>query len=311
MLSRRSVRIKVMQVLYAMNRDGVAPTLKAAGQYYSRLTNASYELYLLNLLTFLRVAEYARQDQERRHSKLRPKEADLAFTAKFADNEFLDSLGKNMDFTLAVSKAKLKGRLDADKIRALYTDFAKTEAYENFITTKENSRQDFIDLYLGLYKYLINEEKFVDIMEDTFPLWQDDKSLVVGAMKKTIKALPLAEDFLDAYTPSAETVVEFGEELLLKVVDADTELLNLISPSLKNWDAERVAILDMILLKMAIAEFLYFPSIPTKVTLNEFVDISKLYSTDKSKDFINGILDRLLRKLTEDKLITKEGRGLQ
>jgi N utilization substance protein B len=148
------------------------------------------------------------------------------------------------------------------------------------------------------------------MLEDLFPLWQDDKSLVVGAMKKTIKALPLDADFLEAFRPATETVTEFGEQLLDKVIQADAELLGLIEPSLQNWDADRVAVLDMIMLKMALSEFLYFSSIPTKVTLNEFVDISKLYSTDKSKEFVNGILDRLLRQLTDDKMINKSGRGL-
>jgi len=149
------------------------------------------------------------------------------------------------------------------------------------------------------------------MLEDQFPLWSVDKSLIVGAMKKTIKAFPVEEDFLENYLPQHETVRDFGEELLKNVLGANAKLLEIITPSLKNWDADRVAVLDMIILKMALTEFLYFPSIPTKVTLNEFVDMSKSYSTDKSKDFINGILDRLLKNLTKDGMINKEGRGLQ
>ncbi|NJN34227.1 MAG: transcription antitermination factor NusB, partial [Saprospiraceae bacterium] len=103
---------------------------------------------------------------------------------------------------------------------------------------------------------------------------------------------------------------QFGEELLTKTYKNDEELLNEIEPMLKNWDAERVATLDMILMKMALAELLYFPTIPTKVTINEYVDLSKMYSTDKSKDFVNGIMDRLMKKLKEMGGIVKEGRGL-
>jgi N utilization substance protein B len=299
-----------MQVLYALNRDGVAPNPKAALQYYQRLVDATYQLYLFNLLAFQRVVEYARQDEIRRHSKLRPSAADLAFTAKFANNDYLRSLAKNADFQLQLSRAKLNNRLDADKVRALYIGFAKQEAYQAFIAQEDNSQEEYIELYLTLYKYLINEDSFTDMLEDIFPLWQDDKSLVVGAMKKTLKALPLEPDFLQEFQPSAETVMEFGQQLLEKVITADADLLGIIEPSLKNWDADRVAVLDMIMLKMALAEFLYFASIPTKVTLNEFVDISKLYSTDKSKEFVNGILDRLLRQLTDEKMINKSGRGL-
>lgn len=129
-------------------------------------------------------------------------------------------------------------------------------------------------------------------------------------MKKTIKALPVDGTFYQEYEPADETVKEFGEVLLKKVCEEDGDLSEIIEPMLKNWDAERVAVIDMILLKMAVCELVSFPTIPTKVTLNEFVEISKLYSTDKSKDFINGILDRLMKKLDKDGKIVKEGRGL-
>ena len=312
MLSRRNIRVKVMQVLYALSRKtSEDASIKAANQYYGKLVNDSFILYLFNLLVLIRVAEYARQDKIRRDGKLRPTEADLQFSSKFADNALLQSLIKNFDLTNAHSKYRLGQMLDADLIRKLYVDFSKEEAYQKYIYEQGNEDAEHIAIFLELYRFLINNETFVSMAEDHFPLWMDDKSLVVGAMKKTIKALPAEDDFLDAYRPQDETIKEFGEALLQKVQDADEELLSVIEPSLKNWDAERVAVLDMIILKMAIAEFLYFSSIPTKVTLNEFVEISKLYSTDKSKDFINGILDRLLKKLSDDGLIQKKGRGLQ
>lgn len=299
-----------MQVLYSINRKEQVSA--AAGlQYYDRLIESSFNLYVYNLLVFLRVAEYARQVEIRKRDKLRPTEADKAFTAKLANNEMIQSLSKNFALTQAINKAKLTQKIDPDTIRRLYSEFAKKEAYEKYLMAAEVSDADQIDLFLQLYKFLINEETFTDMVQDHFPLWSVDKSLVVGAMKKTIKAFPAAEDFLDNYRPDDETVKEFGLTLLKKVLDADEELLGIIEPTLKNWDAERVAILDMIILKMAISEFLHFPTIPTKVTLNEFVEVAKVYSTDKSKDFINGILDRLLKQLTDKGMITKQGRGLK
>ncbi len=301
-----------MQVLYALSRKATEDaTTRASVQYYQKLVDDSFKLYLFNLLVFVRVAEYARQDKIRREGKLRPTEADLKFSAKFADNPLLQSLLKNYDLTNAHSKYHLGQMLDADLIRRLYIDFSKEDAYKAYIYEQGDTAEEHIEIYLELYRFLVSSETFASMAEDHFPLWSDDKSLVVGAMKKTIKALPVEGDFLDGYRPQDETIKEFGESLLRKVQDADQDLLNVIEPSLKNWDAERVAVLDMIILKMAIAEFLYFSSIPTKVTLNEFVEISKLYSTDKSKDFVNGILDRLLKKLNEDGLIQKKGRGLQ
>jgi len=134
--------------------------------------------------------------------------------------------------------------------------------------------------------------------------------LVAGAMKKTLKATPVSGDFFREHEPSDATVLEFGEELLKKTCEEDLSLFKEIEPTLRNWDAERVAILDMVMLKMALCELLHFPTIPTKVTINEFVEISKVYSTEKSREFINGILDRLMKELSDQGRIVKEGRGL-
>ena len=149
-------------------------------------------------------------------------------------------------------------------------------------------------------------------MEDHYGTWYDDKSVVVGATKKTLKSLPSKDEkFFMEYYPSDETVNEFGYQLFEKTLGSDDALLEYIRPTLKNWDTERLAIIDMILLKMAICELLNFSSIPTKVTINEYIDIAKNYSTAKSKDFINGILDRIMKDFGSEGLIQKEGRGLQ
>jgi len=148
-------------------------------------------------------------------------------------------------------------------------------------------------------------------MEDHYGTWQDDKSVVVGSVKKTLKRVPELDDaFIKDFYPSDETVNEFGFQLLVRTLQGDQALLDLITPTLKNWDSERLAIIDMILLKMATCEFTGFESIPTKVTINEYIDIAKNYSTAKSKDFINGVLDRIMKDLEEAGSIKKSGRGL-
>jgi len=310
MLSRRNVRVKVMQVLYALNRVGEKVTASAALSHYQLLVKNSFDLYLYNLLLLMRVAEYARQDEIKKNTKLLPTEEDKAFTAKLANNEMMASLAKNAGLNRLLSQYKTAQHIDADLVRRLYNEFAKTDEYRQYLAQAESTAEDHTSILLALYRFLIGTEEREELIEDQFPLWSDDKSLVVGAMKKTLKALPAEENFYQEYQPADDTIKEFGEEMLRYVINADGELLKLIEPSLKNWDAERVAIIDMILLKMALAELMLFPTIPTKVTLNEFVEISKQYSTDKSKDFINGILDRLMKKMQQDGLIRKEGRGL-
>ncbi|MCR9289331.1 MAG: transcription antitermination factor NusB [Bacteroidetes bacterium] len=309
MLSRRNIRVKVMQVLYAMSRDEKL-TYNAALTRYQEGIRKSYELYLFNFLSFIKIAEYAKNAALKKQSKLRPTEEDKVFTPKIYDNPITQSVVLNANFQALVKRHKIEDKISTDNIRSLYLDFAKTEVYKNYL----NNPKDDIDAHrqalLGLYKFCQSSELFNETLEDNFLSYADDKSLVVGAMKKTLKALPTENDFHEEYRPSGEATKDFGEVLLDKVSNNDKELLDLIEPTLKNWDAERVAIIDMIILKMALCELMNFPTIPTKVTLNEFVEISKLYSTDKSKDFINGILDRLLKKLHKEGKIEKEGRGL-
>lgn len=310
MLSRRNVRIKVMQMLYSMSRDHRF-TYDMAMKLYRKKVDVSFQLYLLNLLYLIRFAEYALTDAEKRKAKLLPSEEDKAFFPKLYDNPLIQSLVKHNAIQQYLGSYKLQDDIDEDLVRTVYTAFAKKPIYQSYLAHSENSFAEQRDVLLALYKEASSNELFAEAMEDFSMQWMDDKSLVVGAMKKTIKALPATEDFYLAFKPGEETVKEFGEHLFQLLHDKDEELLGIIEPSLKNWDADRVAIIDMILLKMAICELLHFPTIPAKVTLNEFVEISKLYSTDKSKDFINGILDRLMKKLQADGRIQKKGRGLQ
>lgn len=309
MLSRRNVRIKVMQILYSMNRDKKLKANDALARYHQSVSR-SYELYLFSLWQLLKIAEFAQKDEERRKAKLLPTEFDKMFTAKLWTNPLVQSIHSNRAFTALVKKHQLDTRIDNDSTRLVYIDFSKSDTYKKYLAKRKTSLHDHKTILLDLYKHCLNNELFDEIMDDNYSSWIDDKSLIVGTMKKTIKALPAKDSFHEKYRPTPETTVEFGEELFQKVADRDLELLGYIEPSLKNWDAERVAIVDMILLKMALTELMIFPTIPTKVTLNEFVEISKLYSTDKSKDFINGILDRLMKKLEKDGKIAKEGRGL-
>lgn len=309
MLSRRNVRIKVMQVLYAMSRDEDL-SIEACLTQYRQSVNRSFELYLFNLWQLLQAALYAREDLARRRAKHLPSDEDKRFTAKLCDNPLTRSLLDNTELLKYVKAYHVDEKMDEDIARTLYVDFAKTDDYPAYLTQQESNGEDHTHALLQLYKTCVNNEVFNDRIEDFFPTWTDDKSLVVGSIKKTLKALPAPDDFLHEYIPPRETTQEFGETLLKEVHLQEKELMELIEPALKNWDAERVAIIDMILIKMALVELMSFPTIPTKVTINEFVEISKMYSTDKSKDFINGILDRLMKKLQKEGKIQKEGRGL-
>ncbi|MCC6725170.1 MAG: transcription antitermination factor NusB [Saprospiraceae bacterium] len=309
MLSRRNIRIKVMQVLYAMSRDKEL-SFRHAMLLYNNSIRQSFEMYLFNVLQLIKVAEYSKVDYASKQAKLRPSDEDMAFLPKLGDNEMVRSIESNRGFKTLLTTYKITEKLSEDDTRYLYNEYAKTEDYAQFIAQKTETPEEYRTAMLNLYKHFTGSEHFNDMVEDRYFSWYDDKSLIVGAMKKTLKALPAVGDFYHEFEPTDETVKEFGEILLQKVTHEDDLLLQIIEPALKNWDAERVAVLDMVLLKMALSELMTFETIPTKVTLNEYVEISKQYSTDKSKDFINGILDRLMKKLEKEGKIVKEGRGL-
>lgn len=308
MVSRRSVRIKVMQLLYSQSRDEQitkSQLLKA----YDDSVESSFELLMFTLYIFVSTARCAVDDEQKRKVKHLPNEEDLYFSARFFNNPLLQSLATNPDLVKAFTKYKFASKVDHDFYQRQYNEFAKSKAYKTFLSTEHSAEAD-MEILLELFRFLRKDEYFNEVVEDHFVNWYDDQSLVIGAMKKVIKALPVEGSFLDEHYPDKETAEEFGKTLLEKVCVNEPFIRTLVEPTLKNWDPERVAVIDMILLVMAVAEFLFFPTIPTKVTLNEYVEVSKLYSTPKSKDFINGILDRLMKTLKAEGKIQKEGRGL-
>jgi len=301
MLSRRNVRIKIMQVLYAAQRQELASP-RAHDSLLLGLVRNSYQLYLQNLLMIQRICEYAKHDLATRNAKLRPTAQDKTFKAILANNLAIRSLSENEELSKTFDRYGVRSMIDADQIQSLYREFIQTTEFKNYLSEGDMGKEPTVTLLLALYKWLQGHELFLNMVEDHFPLWKEDKSLVVGAMKKTIKAMPLEQDFYKAYEEHGESIVEFGQPLLKFVVEANDNLLERIKAHLQNWDADRVAIIDMILIKMAMGEFLQFPKIAPEVTMNEYVDISKVYSTDKSREFVNGMLDNLLKALRKDGL---------
>jgi transcription antitermination protein NusB len=309
MLSRRSVRVKVMQLLYQLNRDE-SVTFPEMIQRYKDGINTTFETYVHQLWYFVKVAEFAQEDASRRAAKHVPTPQDQAFLPFLASNPLTKSLSEHKQFLAFANEYTVNKNYDLELIRTLYNDFMIEPSYMAYLEKTEHTVDDHRALLLDLYRFLMTKDLFVSFTGDRYMSWEDDESLVVGAMKRTIKALPATEDFYKEFQPNDETVKEFGEGLLRKVCQEDDVLYQKIVPTLDNWEPDRVALLDMIMLKMALSELIHFPTIPTKVTLNEYVEISKVYSTDKSKEFINGILDKLFKTLTESGEIVKEGRGL-
>jgi len=298
-----------MQLLYSLDRDpGVSQ--KEILQRYIQSVDLAYESLLFNLYLMLEITHFAVADRDNRLAKHRPEPDDNLWNAKLYENELIQSLVQNKPLRTYFEKRNFKSKVDQELIQKMYNSFSKLPEYKSYVFGEiDEARQR--EYLLDIYRDLRKNELFEEMVDDQYPFWQEDKSLVVGALKKIFKQLPSVNDkFFEEYIPDNDTVIDFGQRLISMTMEQADELEKLIEPTLKNWDMERLAVLDVILIKMALVEFFYFPTIPTKVTLDEYVDISKEYSTPKSKDFVNGILDRLMKSLSEEGKIKKEGRGL-
>jgi transcription antitermination protein NusB len=309
MVSRRSIRVKVMQLLYSLDRDPGVSHDEILTRY-DKAVDLAFESLLFNLFLMMEITHYAVVDRDTRHGKLRPDQDDLTWNAKLFENDLIQSLFTNKVLRKYFDDRAFRARLDPDMLLKMYNSFAKTPEYKKYIFSDvdEAGQREFL---LNIYRDIRKNEIYEEIVDDQYPFWQEDKSLVIGAFKKIIKQLPEKNDrFFDEYRPDDDTVIDFGRKLIGVTMEQNEELEKLIEPTLKNWDMERLAVIDVIIIKMALVEFLFFPTIPTKVTLDEYVDVSKEYSTPKSKDFVNGILDKLMKTLSEEQKIKKEGRGL-
>ena len=308
MLSRRNIRIKILQTLYGglLNNE---PVEKIRKNYLNSI-NKSLEILAFTLRILQKVVFYTLKDAENRKQKMLPSDADKTFKSHLYDNPVSKALLNNELLNKKIRLYVIDQKIDEDFIKKLYQDFAKTEEYIKYYSSDTTTTSEDTEILLKLFKQISKNEMFSEVTDDIYSSWEDDESLIIGAVKKIIKQLNEDPEFFTQYLPDEEATIEFGETLLLETTKNDEQLKEVINPLLENWDMERVASIDLIMLKMAVTEFLKFESIPTKVTLNEYVEISKIYSTDKSKEFINGILDKMVKKLQVENKLNKTGRGL-
>lgn len=312
MLSRRNLRVKVMQFIYAHER-GSFNSPSAAKQAMLANVNQTYETGLYILYFMRRVAQYAQKEADMKGAKHLPTAADLAFSTRLVENEFVLELEEHKLFNNELNKYKVENLDLDDADRKFFRELAQTAEYKAYIALPQPEVKDHVKIMKYLFnKVLLASEVFTQHLEDEFPNWIDDHQVISYRMN----------DFLEHYTVGktldkitdlniAADDREFVNELFQYTLEHQAHFSELIEPKLENWDVERIAILDLILMKMALCELLYFPMIPVKVTINEYIEIAKMYSTPKSKDFVNGVLDKIMKELKESGSIRKSGRGLQ
>lgn len=301
MISRRNIRVKVMQLLYIMENSGGEKLFKDPVLELQKQLDKSRELFVYLLYYITEVARYAESDSRHRASKHLPNYADLNVNTKIAGNELLWQILENEAYKKALETDKPQHMADTELIRKIYQQLAETAEYKGYIT--EQSRDKKADKQIIEFIFntlLLPNTDFEEHIEEHFNNWDDD-----GEMMQQ-----LINNFLQKPNQNIQQMVTpekwiFAKSLLNSMIDKKEYALELIKPKLKNWDSERIALLDMLLMQMGVCELLYFETIPTKVTINEYIDLAKDYSTPQSGQFVNGILDSIHKELMASGKINK------
>ena len=271
--------------------------------------------YLYILLYIREIANFVEKDAKIKATKYLKEEKDKNFNTKLVSNVIIQYLNNDNEFIMEIKNAGIASMIEEDNVRQLYKKLADSEEYKNYLNngTEFNIDEDRNILTFLLNTIILEDEVFTSNTEEHFTNWMDDAEFVVEAVQEVIQRsknelkLHFEKDNLK---DKFKELTQFGTDLFNETIQHKKEHQTLIEPKLKNWETDRLAVVDIILLRMAVSEFLYFPSIPVKVTINEYLDIAKEYSTPKSKDFINGVLDSLMRDMKNSDQLQKTGRGL-
>ncbi len=318
MLSRRHLRIKVMQAIYAMNRaDGVS--MKEGEDFLKESLSMIHDLYIHQLSFLVEFIDFANVKIEDAKLKYLPTEEDLNPNTRFIDNRFIKQLSQNKEFNLRRNNLKISWADEQEMIRKLYNIFKGSDEYQAYMSAEKNDYEADKDILIKFVKRFAGRYELLEsFYEAQSVFWADDFDTANMMVIKTLKLWKESYDEMQILPGIYNTKgkadpkedEKFVYSLFRKTLLNGDKYFDIISENVKNWDSDRIAMLDMLILKMAATEFEFFPSIPIKVTINEYLEISKIYSTEKSKTFINGVLEKIMTYLKENERLNKFGRGL-
>ena len=313
MLTRRHIRVKVMQCIYALIQtkdDSLEKQLKFLNSSIENM----YNLYLSMLSLLIEIHKLAEKHVTHSDTKYIADTNSYPDKTKFINNSLLLQLTNNPSLKETLAKRKIKHwYLNEEYVKIIYKEVVASSYYEDYMNAKNKGHSEDVDLVIALYKNCIApNEKIYDFFEDDKLTWVDDFPIVNTFLVKRFKkasANAVPTFFLPKLLKDQQDL-EYAKQLLTKTLLNNAQWEKEIEGKTPNWDKDRIAEIDYILLKMAICEFLNFPSIPERVTINEYLEIAKEYSTPKSSIFINGILDKLVKEYQSSGKLNKMGRGL-
>lgn len=285
-----------MQAIYTLStlEQGLKPDEPV--KLLQRHFDQSKDLFIYLTYFLTEVAAYVEKDAYMRSAKHLPTKEDLNVNTKIAGNELLWKIREEPSYQRELDKAKPGQRIDKELVKKIYLQLVELPEYKQYISTNErNSKEEREILEVILNELLLPNEVFMSHIEENFMNWDDDADMVIQLLEGLLQK-PNAINFSEVMSADKWS---FAKSLITTVLEKEEHLETFIVPKLKNWDAERIAALDMIIMKMGVAEFLYFETIPPKVTINEYIDIAKEYSTQQSGQFVNGILDNIHKELVQ------------
>lgn len=318
MLSRRFLRIKVLQAIYAFQQEG--PESISAGEKQLMVSlDKLYELYIYQLSLIIEVSDFARKRIEDNRLKQLPTADDLNPSLRFIQNRFIQQIENNREYIRRANLYKINWVDEEDMIRKFYNMMREDELYVSYMNKAEVTYSDEKQLVeMVVLKMFSESDHLRSYFDERNIYWTEDFDTAIMMVDKTIKGYKENHDeftslpslLKDEKNAEGSEDLQFVKQLYRKTLINSNELNQVISERAANWELERIAIMDTILIKMAITELIEFPSIPVKVSLNEYIELSKEYSSPKSKLFINGVLDKLIAEYKEKGIIKKAGRGL-
>jgi N utilization substance protein B len=310
MFNRRFYRIKTFQQLYAYGQDA-GSNLSLHEKALMKSLDKTYELYIFLLSFAAEFRFFISKELDQQKSKFIPSQTQIDLLEQIYANKALKLLDESEQITAYVKHFKIKWTGSDDLMRRIWQ---QVKVYEPIVDYGQLQSPGFTDdrkMVSELFQYISVECDLLDTyIEERYMNWEDDQAWVMTGVLKTLDQLKENSNVPLHPFQHEKEVLEFMKDLLKLTVQHNDALTELIASKTQNWDADRIAFSDMLLMKMALCEIVYFPYIPVKVSINEYLELAKLYSTPQSHGFINGVLDKIQLELRKQNKIQKLGRGL-
>lgn len=307
MINRILIRLKVVQLVYAFYLNGNDNLEKATKELNFSLSKA-YELYNYLLLLMVAITRYAMEKIMRKEKLNLVAHNDEVIDHKFIDNRFILQLEQNASLKEYVEEKNLDWEVHEDYLKYIYEKIINSDIYQEYMASSESSYAEDRELWRKLYKNIIaKDDRLDDLLEEKSLYWNDDRTTVDTFVLKSIKRFDEREKSKQELLPDFkdEEDKEYAERLFRNSILKDEDYRSLIRQSVKNWEFDRLAFMDVVIMQVALAELMTFSNIPISVTINEFVEIAKCYSTPKSGSYVNGIIDAVAKKLKKEKKLFK------